>query len=370
MAVSFRCNRRIGFMTSGKSIPERVRDEGELLSLIGSVLEHPARPELGIGDDAALVKSEGEWTVATMDTMVEGRHFRIGRHTSWRDVGWKCITTNQSDIAAMGAKPAHALIGLNVRRGMSGSDIVDLYEGMQAAMSAFGGVIVGGDTVVSDEVSITVAMTGSGATPKTAFRSDAARLGDVIAVSGSLGDSRGGLEALAADQEKSETDIAFLIDRHNMPIPRTDLVSPLQDAGVRCATDISDGLVRDLEKVCAASGLTAQVDLGRIPMSPHLLRSFPDRALEFALSGGEDYELLLAAPVDVVTSLNAALVDASKSPVTVIGEVTGPDSRLAADATIGRVTLRGNNAGNVAASLASSGWDHWDAAGEPSAIPC
>ena len=370
MAGSFRCNRRIGFMTSGKSILERVRDEGELLSLIGSVLEHPAPPELGIGDDAALVKSEGQWTVATMDTMVEGRHFRIGRHTSWRDVGWKCITTNQSDIAAMGAKPAHVLVGLNVRRGLSGTDIVNLYEGMQAAMSTFGGVIVGGDSVVSEEVSISVAMTGTGPSPNTAFRSDAARLGDVIAVSGDLGDSRGGLEALAADEFGSDTDTAFLIDRHNMPTPRTDLVSPIQVAGVRCATDISDGLTRDLEKVCAASGLTAHVDLGRIPMSLHLLRSFPDRALEFALSGGEDYELLLAAPVDVVTALNAALVAASKSPMTVIGEVTGQDSGHVADATIGRVTLHGANAGNVAATLASSGWDHWDTAGNPGATPC
>lgn len=347
-------------MISGRSIPDSVHDERELLDIIGSVVAHPVSPELGIGDDAALVKSGGEWTVATMDTMVECRHFRVGRHTGWRDVGWKAIATNQSDIAAMGAKPQHALVGLNVRRELTSFDIAELYEGMQAALTTHGGTIVGGDTVVSNEVSITVAMTGVGATPTTTFRTNGARPRYVIALTGNVGDSRGGLEAIASDNSDSNACVTHLIGRHNRPTPRTDIVECIQSAGVRCATDVSDGLLRDLEKVCVASDLTAQIDLGRIPVSPQLMEIYPDRALEFALSGGEDYELLVCAPPEAVANLNSALHEASKPPVTVIGEMR--DNRTGNSggrATIGRVVLRGQDAGDVAASLASSGWDHW-----------
>ena len=351
-------------MTSANPIHQEVRSEGDLLDLVSAVVRHPPIPEIGIGDDAALVSTRDEWAVATMDTMVEGIHFRIGTHTHWTDVGWKSIVTNQSDIAAMGARPQHVLVGLNVRRDLTGEDVTNLYGGMQEALSKFGGTIVGGDTVVSDKVSIAVAMTGVGATPATAFRSNAARSGDLIAVSGDLGDSRGGFEVITTTNTGSKHDIGFLIGRHNRPTPRTDLVGDLMAAGVRCATDVSDGLIRDLEKVCVASGLMAQVDLDRIPLSRPLLRRFPDRALNFALSGGEDYELLVIAQPEIISDVNSALSESSRTHLRVIGEMTDDGTDQTGRASVGRVTLRGPDAEVVAASLANGGWDHWSAAGE------
>ena len=352
-------------MNSANPIHQEVRNEGELLDLVSAVVPDMPDPELGIGDDAALVSVRDEWSVATMDTMVEGVHFTIDQYTRWADVGWKSIATNQSDIAAMGARPQHVLVGLNVRRDLSGGDLTNLYEGMQEALSTFGGTIVGGDTVVSDRVSITIAMTGAGATPDTALRSNAARSGYAIAVTGELGDSRGGLELISTHNPRSEPDVQTLFRKHNRPTPRTDLVGYLKDAGVRCATDVSDGLMRDLDKVCVASGLTAQVDLDRVPISRQLMQRFPERALEFALSGGEDYELLVFAPPETVVAVNTSLSASSVPLLRVIGEMTSDRHGQTAGASVGRVRLRGPNAEEVAASLMSTGWDHWSVSGEP-----
>lgn len=349
-------------MHSANPIHQEVRNEGELLDIVSAVVPDMPHPELGIGDDAALVSVRDEWSVATMDTMVEGVHFAIGQYTRWADVGWKSIATNQSDIAAMGAIPQHVLVGLNVRRDLSGGDLTNLYEGMQEALSMFGGTIVGGDTVVSDRVSITIAMTGAGATPDTALRSNAARSGYAIAVTGELGDSRGGLELISTHNPGSEPDVQFLVRKHNRPTPRTDLVGYLEDAGVRCATDVSDGLMRDLDKVCVALGLTARVDLDRVPISRQLMQRFPDRALEFALSGGEDYELLVFAPPETVTAVNTSLSASCVPLLRVIGEMTSDGHGQTAGASVGHVRLHGPDSEDIAASLASSGWDHWSAA--------
>ena len=214
-------------------------------------------------------------------------------------------------------------------------------------------------------VSITIAMTGVGATPATAFRTNASRPGDAIAVTGDLGDSRGGLEVISTCRSDTEPEIDFLVGKHIRPTPRTDLVVYLKDAGVRCATDVSDGLIRDLGKVCVASGLTAQVDLGRVPVSRQLKRTFPDRALEFALSGGEDYELLICAQPEAIDAVNMTLMESSSPLLTVIGEMTDDETVPTVESHGGRVTLRGPNALEVAASLESSGWDHWSGAVEP-----
>ena len=338
----------------------KLESERDVLSAIRQVVPTLGAREIGIGDDAALVKVGDTWLVLTLDTMVEDVHFLVGQMASWSDIGWKATVANLSDLAAMGATPCHAMVGLTVKHDMSSSDITDLYTGIQDALSKFGGKMVGGDTVVSDRVSIAIAMIGMDVTPETVLRVDAAEAGDIVAVSGSLGDSRGGLEAILSGHALPGSTKSGLIEKHIRPMPRNDLTSDLVAHGIRCATDISDGLMKDLGEVCEASGLSAYIDLASVPMSSELKLAFPDQATEFALSGGEDYELLVIGRRDRVGAVNQSLSARSCAPLVVVGEMM--EQVLPGDgvAVLGRVGLNGAYAQRTLANLENVGWDHWN----------
>jgi thiamine-monophosphate kinase len=229
--------------------------------------------------------------------MVAGVHFLPGR-VDWRDVGWKAMASNISDIAAMGGRPAFALVTLCLPPDAHVADIDALYEGLRACASEYGASIVGGDVVRAGEFSITVSLTGTATTDASGapllLRRNAARIGDAIAVTGPLGGSAGGLRALASEQASDQ--VSALMRRHMRPQPRVDAGIAAVEAGVRCGMDISDGLLQDLAHICAASRAGATIDAPRVPLDDALLAAYPDDALALALTGGEDYELLLVAP--------------------------------------------------------------------------
>ena len=339
-----------------------LRSEGDVVEVIKRFTGDLEPPQIGIGDDAALVKVGETWLALTLDTMVEGVHFLLDGVASWYDVGWKLAASNLSDLAAMGAVPLHALVGLTTTRDVSSSDIADLYRGFQAAMSKFGGIVVGGDTVVADRVAVSIALTGIDVDPLTVFSLDAAVPGDSIALSGTVGDSRAGLETISTRGTVFDSCTKYLIDRHLRPTPRIALREPMIAHGIRCATDVSDGLVKDLEKICGASRTVATVDVDSIPISQELTCAFPDRALEFALSGGEDYELLVTGDRARIISINESVSAEPGRTLTIIGEMsepcTGRDS--ASDAT--KVHLRSTKSDQSIPSLKNTGWDHWSAA--------
>ena len=260
------------------------------------------RIQVGIGDDAAVWDAAGASEVLTTDTIVEGTHFTL-ETTGWNDLGWKALATNLSDVAAMGAAPGLAVVTLGLPPDTRVEDIDALYDGMLEAAETFGATVAGGDVVASPTLFITVAL--SGALPGAPMLRSSASPGDLIGVTGSLGASAAGLAALQGASAAAGT--AALKAAHRRPWPRVREGMVLAALGVRCAMDITDGLVVDLSKLCTASGCGARLEAACVPLHPAALAAFPGEALAMALNGGEDYELLFAAPPRLMASLGDSL---------------------------------------------------------------
>lgn len=250
----------------------------------------------GIGDDAAVLQSPRHMLVST-DMMTEGVHFDLTLATP-AQIGFKLVSVNVSDICAMGGRAQAILIAL-AAPGSTSTRIIDgLFEGVRLGLERYGIALVGGD--VSSSVSgICLSATVLGHAAHPVLRSGA-KAGDVIYVSGPLGDAACGFELLkrhgrAVDLDRATRvcglDIAGpLLGRHLMPEAR---ISP--KGKINSMMDISDGLSLDLMRLCEASGVGACVDKARLPLSEALRAAAPNMGLDpyaLALNGGEDYELL------------------------------------------------------------------------------
>jgi thiamine-monophosphate kinase len=261
--------------------------------LIDRFFRRPSRRRdvlLGVGDDAALLEPPAGFAlVAATDTLVAGRHFL--QRAPGRSVGHQALAVNLSDLAAMGADPAWALLSLSlpdVREDWLENFAVGLY----ALADAHGVELVGGDTVRGPLV-ITVEVLGF-VEPARALRRSGARPGDAVYVSGSPGEAAAGLEALRRGGSFDANDA--LVRRYLYPEPRLELGRALRGRA-SAAMDVSDGLVADLGKLCAASCVGARLDLDSLPLSEPLLAAHGREAGErLVLAGGDDYELLFTAP--------------------------------------------------------------------------
>jgi thiamine-monophosphate kinase len=242
---------------------------------------------VGVGDDAAvLAPPRGEDLVATVDEVTEGVHFD-GRFRPF-DVGWKALAVNLSDLAAMGARPLWALVALEIPPEAAG-EANAMARGLAACARrcAPGLAVVGGNVSRAAARSLVVTVLGAVARGRALLRSGA-RPGDLVAVTGTLGDAALGRAPGAA---------RALARRQRRPLPR--LAAGRALAGIaRAAIDVSDGLVRDLGHVCRASGVSADVDLAALPVSAAYRRAVRGAAQPWAaaLAGGEDYELVVAVP--------------------------------------------------------------------------
>jgi thiamine-monophosphate kinase len=289
----------------------KTTDIGEfgLIERLAALLPKGAPPELvaGIGDDTAVWRVGERCLLATTDTMVEDEHF--DELAEWPDVGWKILAVNLSDIAAMGGTPLFGLVTIGVRPKMRVEALDALYTGLAECAERYGVAIVGGDVVRARQVSVTVALLGearmAGRRPLV-LRRGGAKVGDAIAVTGTLGDSAGGLRQM----QQGEAPDKRLRRRHYRPEPRLAEGQAAVRAGLRCAIDVSDGLLQDLGHVCEQSGVGAVVRWEDVPVSKELLAAYPRKAAEMALTGGEDYELVLVGRRAVLSRL----------PVTIIGE--------------------------------------------------
>ena len=274
---------------------------------------------LGIGDDAAVwTPAAGTVSVATADALVEGIHFDL-RFTSWYDLGWKALAVNVSDAAAMGARPRYALVTLGLPSGGRLSDLENLYRGMAEHCDRFGMRIVGGDVVSSPTFFISVALYAEGGA--RLLRRDAARAGDVVAVTGTLGDSAAGLRLLQEARANDGEDAAMLVRAHLRPLPRVAEAGALVEQGVGCGMDLSDGLLGDAKRLARASGVRVEFHLASLPLSEPLRRMFGPLAAEIALAGGEDYELLVCAPPDVMARGADAVARLQDTRLTVVGRI-------------------------------------------------
>lgn len=317
-----------------------------LAQALGSRAQAPNRLIAGIGDDAAVWRTDAGALLATTDTLVEGVHFLAGR-TPWCDLGWKALAVNVSDIAAMGGTPELALVTLALPPETAVDQIDELYSGLGEAAEAYSVVIAGGDVVRSTSFSITVALLGRAELDASGepllLRRDAGQPGDIVAVTGALGGAAGGLKALQGHAESQAAQ--GLIRRHLRPQARLEAGRAALAAGLRCAIDISDGLLQDLGHVCQASGLRATVRRDAVPVDAALAGLFgEEEAIACALRGGEDYELLFTGSRERIDAL-ARQIDV---PLTVIGEMARDAER--------RIRLV-DEAGREVTPPAA-GWDH------------
>jgi thiamine-monophosphate kinase len=258
---------------------------------------------LGIGDDAALLEMPPDTElVAAVDAIVAGRHFP--HDADAQSIGHRALAVNLSDMAAMGATPAWATLALTLP-GVDPAWLERFSAGLLDLADAHGVALVGGDTTRGP---LTVSVQILGHVPRgTALRRSGAQAGDLLAVTGTLGDAGAGLHFLGASPPPETRPAALeLIRRFDYPLPRVQF--GLAARGIATAAmDLSDGLVGDLPKLAQASGLAAHVAVERLPLSEAMRTAVPlGQARDWALAAGDDYELLLAVPAARCAQLEAA----------------------------------------------------------------
>jgi thiamine-monophosphate kinase len=297
---------------------------------------------LGIGDDAAAWRGSERVQLATTDSLIENVHFTFSS-TSWRDLGHKSLAVNLSDIAAMGGTPTYAFVSICCPPDIDSSDILDYYEGLNALAARYDVIVAGGNLTRAPVVNTTVFVTGEVMAERMLTRS-AARLGQAVAVTGSIGGASATVAALRSGARLDELPprlTAALL----RPEPRLKEARVLADAGVECAIDVSDGLLADLTHICEASDLSAVIEVERVPLHPDCVVPSVDINM-VALGGGEDYELLVAGNAAHIRAASALL----DTPITIIG-------RMVENSELPRVTLIGPDGKNVAPI--EKGWNHF-----------
>jgi len=321
--------------------------ESELIEKFARAFRQPRHASqdlrLGIGDDAAVFPDRiGREIVLTCDWFLEGTHFLREKHPP-DAVGWKCLARAVSDIAAMGGVPRYFLLSLAIPSSHTGIWLDEFVAGLGRASRRFRCVLAGGDTTCQREILIHITVMGDVAAGRAVVRSGA-RPGDLIYVSGRLGEAelgllllRGGHRALRAKNP--------LTAKHLYPQPRLALGQWLARRQLASAMmDLSDGLSSDLPRLCAASHVGARLEAKKIPClkDPLLAREHGLRALELALHGGDDYELLFTVPQREAKHLPHAWQGVALTP---IGGIT-KESKL---------VLRGENGREH--PLVARGWD-------------
>jgi thiamine-monophosphate kinase len=259
-----------------------------------------AFPRQGLGDDAAIFKpAPGCEQVLTCDVLVEGVHFDLKTISPW-ELGAKAVAASLSDVAAMGAQPRLYLVSLAIpkKRTLNPGFFQALYAGMRAWGTAFGAELAGGDTSSSPgPLIIDIFMLGE-VEQGRALKRSGSRPGDLICCTGSLGGSKAGLVALK-DRRVSREAAALAIKRHRLPVPRVLAGRFLRTKRIASSCiDISDGLASELNHLAEESGLGFDIEAEAVPLSSSTLAvaaSLKARALDWALYGGEDYELLFTA---------------------------------------------------------------------------
>lgn len=277
---------------------------------------------LGVGDDCALLSPPaGKLLATTVDTLVAGVHFPL--NTSAADIACKAIAVNLSDLAAMAAEPAWLTLALTLPD-VDESWLEDFSRAFQQTAQHYGVQLIGGDTT-RGPLSITVQATGYVSADRV-MRRDAAKPGDNIYLTGTIGDAALALRMHQTDLLKSENsdDAEYLLSRLNRPEPRVDFAQAVS-AYARCAIDVSDGLLADLGHIISASHCGARLELETLPLSDAFLSVYANNAEDVdllnVLSGGDDYELCLSINPDFEFEVQK-LAETFNLPLTRIGQIT------------------------------------------------
>jgi thiamine-monophosphate kinase len=277
---------------------DNLSSEFELIARLSSGIRLSRRTILGIGDDCAIVSRPRGPALFTIDSLVENVHFDL-RWCPPEALGARALAVNLSDIAAMGGRPTAGVVNLAVRDGISTRTLERIYAGLRNAAREASIDIVGGNITRARELSITIAIIGE--VGGAVLRRDAARPGDEVFVTGTLGDAALGWRILAGklkakgNAKKDRAARKYLVERFIRPCARLyagQCLAALRPAPA--AIDVSDGLMQDLGHILGRSSVGAEIDASRIPTSP-AYRALMGADLTYALTGGEDYELIFCA---------------------------------------------------------------------------
>lgn len=298
-----------------------IKDIGEfnLIKRVSAGIGRVHRPVIaGIGDDTAVLTSPtGKLLLMTTDMLVENVHFRLDTATAFQ-IGWKSLAVNISDIAAMGGEPTYAFVSIGLPRQTDVEFVDELYSGMREIAGIYCVDIIGGDTVSSPQVIINISLMGESDAGKCILRSGA-KTGDIIGVTGDLGGSSAGLDILTSKLPIEGT------EKHLMPVPRVNEGRMLALSGyVNSMIDVSDGLSSEVNHICEQSGTGARLYMKNIPLS-HNVRQVAECTgrdpYDYALYGGEDYELLFTCQPDGFQVLADEMLKVFGTPLTCIGRI-------------------------------------------------
>jgi len=286
--------------------------------LLAELSDSAAGGALGAGDDAAVVAVEGTPVAITVDVVVEGVHWNPAV-SSPGDVGWKAIAVNVSDLAAVGADPVAAVVGLQRPCGLVDADVEAVYAGMAQACDRWGLAVVGGDVVDADGLGLSVTAMGAMGGRRPVTRAGA-RPGDRLVCVGSVGAAAAAMAVWAAGDEPAEA----LGWAHRRPQALPAAGRALAEAGATAMIDLSDGLGVDAAHLCRASKVAARVQADQLPIAPGALdaaRAAGADPWEVVAGGGEDFALLAAVPAEDAAGAARRGGEAAGVPAEVVGEL-------------------------------------------------
>ncbi len=305
----------------------------------------PEKLVLGIGDDAAAWRpSRSNLSVITTDALVEGVHFTLDAMSA-RDVGWRAMAANLSDIAAMGARPVLATIALGVNARSDADWLRELYEGIAALARRSGCALAGGDVTRAPAITLAVTVVGE-VRPSNLKRRSGARAGDIVAVTDRLGASRAGLR-IVTERPFLGADFARVVRAFRTPEPRLAEGRWLAASrNIHALMDSSDGLSTDLARLCAASGVGAEIAV--VPVDDQARRVaelLGDDPEAYALDGGEDFALIAVVAARAFDHLAVRFEQRFNRPLVRVGTILSSSG------------LRRPSG----AAVAPGGWDHFNA---------
>ena len=317
--------------------PVSATGEFGLIDLLTEELGPPHDPDIvrTIGDDAAVYKIDDERVhIVTTDILIESIHFDRS-FMPMEYLGVKSIAVNVSDVIAMNALPRFATVALGVPHNVSVEMIQDMYRGIRKSCEAYGVTLIGGDTVASPKMTLSVTVIGEAKEKNIIYR-HGARIGDVVCVTGDLGASYAGLRLLLDQQSQLQqakngfkpvvSDFKYVIQRHLTPTPRLTMLKAFEESGIKPSAmiDISDGLASETQHICRLSHCGATLQASKLPIheeTKKVAQLLNQDADTYALYGGEDYELLFTLTSDELEKL-------PKGTCTPIGTITQDESIL------------------------------------------
>ena len=306
--------------------PDTLTTEWDLINALSREFgPAPAGVILGIGDDCAAIEIPGpDYLLWTVDTLVEGVHFDLA-YTTLAQLGWKSLTVNLSDIAAMGGDPGSALLSLGWPPDRDRRRALAFAAGLAQAAREYGVAVIGGDTVASPGgLIVTVTLTGRVPADQMLRRAGAG-IGDLIFVTGPLGEAAAGLKILRQGLELPQDLKEALTEAQLRPRPQLRAGRLLAQEGLATALiDTSDGIATDLYHICRASGVGARIPAAAVPVSPRVTAAAPHLGcapLDLALFGGEDYLLLFTASPAVAERLPASFSRAGLAAPLPLGHI-------------------------------------------------